>query len=43
MRENKKMDLKFSSNLNYALLNLEKAINEASNLENKLYLELSKD
>ena len=43
MEKNEKLDLNFSSNLNYALLNLEKDINEASNLEDKLYLELSKD
>lgn len=43
MGENEKMDLNFSSNLNYALLNLEKAINKASKLDDKLYLELSKD
>lgn len=33
----------FLNNLNYALLNLEKAIDEANNLEDKTYLELSKD
>lgn len=43
MEENEKLNLNFSSNLNYALLNLEKAINEAINLEDKIYLELSKD
>ena len=43
MEEIKKMNLNFSSNLNYALLNLEKAINETDNLEDKIYLELSKD
>lgn len=43
MEESKKLNLNFSSNLNYALLNLEKAINEAINLEDKIYLELSKD
>ena len=43
MEESEKLDLNFSSNLNYALLNLEKNINEASNLEDKSYLELSKD
>ena len=43
MEEIKKMNLNFSSNLNYALLNLEKAINETDNLEDKIYLELSKN
>ncbi len=32
----------FISNLNYALLYIKKAINEAYNLEDKIYLELSK-
>ncbi len=43
MEENEKLNLNFSNNLNYVLLNLEKAINEAINLEDKIYLELSKD
>ena len=43
MEESEKLNLNFSSNLNYALLNLEKDINEANNLEDKIYLELSKD
>lgn len=43
MEESEKLNLNFSSNLNYALLNLEKAINEAINLEDKIYLELSKN
>ena len=43
MEKTKKINLDFSSNLNYALLNLKKAIDEINNLEDKIYLELSKD
>ena len=42
MEENKKINLSFSSNLNYVLSNLEHAIDEAIDLEDKTYLELSK-
>lgn len=38
-----KFNLDFSNNLNYTLQNLKKAIDEASNLEDKIYLELSKN
>ncbi len=40
--ENVKINLSFSTNLNYILLNLKKAIEEANSLENQTYLELSK-
>lgn len=42
MEETVKLDLSFSSNLNYVLLNLEKAIDEANSLEDKIYIEMSK-
>lgn len=42
MEEIEKLNLSFSSNLNYALLNLKKDIDEANNLEDKIYLEISK-
>ena len=42
MVEIKKLNLSFSSNLNYTLLNLEKAIDEANNLEDRIYIEISK-
>lgn len=42
MEENKKIDLEFSNNLNYVLENLKHAIDESDDLENKIYLELSK-
>ena len=42
MEENKKMNLSFSGNLSYVLSNLEHAIDEAKDLEDKTYLELSK-
>ena len=42
MAENKKIDLEFSNNLNYVLENLKHAIDESDDLENKIYLELSK-
>ena len=38
-----KFNLDFSNNLNYTLQNLKKAIDEASNLEDKIYLELTKN
>lgn len=42
MEENKKVDLDFSNNLNYALSNLKQAKEEANVLKDKTYLELSK-
>ena len=42
MEENEKISLAFSNNLNYALLNLKQAIEEANALEDKTYLELTK-
>ena len=42
MEENKKNSLEFSDNLNYVLLNLKQAIEEANTLEDKTYLELNK-
>ena len=42
MGESKKVDLDFSNNLNYALLNLKQAKEEANVLKDKTYLELSK-
>ena len=42
MEENKKNSLEFSDNLNYVLLNLKQAIEEANALEDKTYLELTK-
>lgn len=39
---NKDLNLNFLSNLDYALINLEKDINEVNNLEDKIYLEISK-
>lgn len=42
MEEIEKLNLSFSSNLNYVLLNLKKDIDEANNLEDKIYLEISK-
>ena len=42
MEETAKLNLSFSNNLNYALLNLEKAIDEANKLEDKVYIEISK-
>ena len=38
----KKLNLNILDNLNYSLLNLKNAINEANNLEDKVYFELSK-
>lgn len=43
MIESENLNLNFLNNLNYALLNLEKAINEANSLEDKIYLELPKE
>lgn len=40
--ENEKLNLNILDNLNYSLLNLKNAINEANNLEDKVYFELSK-
>ena len=42
MEENEKISLEFSDNLNYILLNLKQAIEEANTLEDKTYLELNK-
>jgi hypothetical protein len=42
MEEKKTLNTDFQSNLNYVLNNLEKDIFEADNLEDKLYLEISK-
>ena len=42
MEENKKINLSFSGNLSYVLSNLEHVIDEAKDLEDKTYLELSK-
>lgn len=42
MGESKKINLSFSDNLGYVLSNLEHAIDEAKELEDKTYLELSK-
>lgn len=42
MEENKKVDLDFSNNLNYALSNLKQVKEEANVLKDKTYLELSK-
>lgn len=36
-------NLDFSGNLNYALSNLKKVIDEANDLEDKIYLEISKN
>ncbi len=42
MKENQKTNLELSKNLNYALLNLKKDIEEANSLEDKIYFELAK-
>lgn len=42
MKENQKTNLELSKNLNYALLNLKKDIEEANSLEDKIYFELTK-
>ena len=42
MEKNEKISLEFYNNLNYALLNLKKAIEETNTLEDKTYLELTK-
>ena len=42
MEENEKISLEFSNNLNYALLNLKQAIEQTNALEDKTYLELTK-
>lgn len=42
MAENEKIDLEFSNHLNYALSNLKQAIEETNALEDKTYLELTK-
>lgn len=42
MEENKDLNTNFQSNLDYVLINLEKDIFKAKNLEDKLYLEISK-
>ena len=42
MEKNDKISLEFYNNLNYALLNLKKAIEETNTLEDKTYLELTK-
>lgn len=39
---NKELNLSFLNNLNYVLTNLEKDISEVNNLEDKIYLEISK-
>ena len=41
--ETEQINSSFLSNLNYILLNLKRAIDEANFLEDKVYLELSKD
>lgn len=43
MKKNEGLNKKLLNNLNYILINLEKAINEANFLEDKLYLEISKN
>lgn len=43
MEDTKNLNTEFQSNLEYILTNLEKDILQASNLEDKLYLEMSKD
>ena len=43
MEDTKNLNTEFQSNLEYVLTNLEKDILQASNLEDKLYLEMSKD
>ena len=42
MEKNEKISLEFYNNLNYALLNLKKAIEETNTLEDKIYFELTK-
>ena len=42
MVENEKISLEISNNLNYALSNLKQAIEETNALEDKTYLELTK-
>lgn len=42
MEENKNLNTDFQSNLDYTLTNLKKDIFKANNLEDKLYLEISK-
>ena len=42
MEDRKNLDTNFQSNLDYVLTNLEKDILKANNLEDKLYLEISK-
>lgn len=42
MEKNEKISLEFYNNLNYALLNLKQAIEETNALEDKTYLELTK-
>ena len=42
MDENEKISLEFSNNFNYALLNLKQAIEVTNTLEDKTYLELTK-
>lgn len=42
MEKNKRINLSFSNDLNYALTNLEHAMDEAKNLEEKKYFEMSK-
>lgn len=36
------LNLDFSNNMNYVLINLKKAMNEANSLEDKIYIEMSK-
>lgn len=43
MEEKKFLNIDFQSNLNYVLTNLEKDILQANSLEDKLYLEISKN
>ena len=43
METNKNLNTDFQNNLDYVLTNLEKDIFKANSLENKLYLELSKN
>ncbi len=43
MEERKKLNTDFQSNLDYVLINLEKDIYKANSLDDKQYLEISKN
>lgn len=43
MKKNEELNKNLLNNLNYVLINLEKAINQTKFLEDKIYLEISKD